>query len=177
MIAYILPLLLCVLCTTHAQTIHQEALFAPDNHPEKRLLELINKAAIRIYAAVYKIDECAFAQALIAAKQRGVDVQVLTDAITMHSADGQATYLDKNLIPVFLFNPKTPTDNGKELDDHMHHKFAIIDDTLWMGSFNWTKRAQINQESVIITNIPDIRISFEQQFELVKSRCSRWNAC
>ena len=49
----------------------------------------------------------------------------------------------------------------------MHHKFAIIDDTLVInGSYNWTKGARFdNKENLTLTNSPKAVQGFKSEFE------------
>jgi len=49
----------------------------------------------------------------------------------------------------------------------MHHKFAIIDDTLVInGSYNWTKGARFeNRENLTLTNYPKAVQGFKGEFE------------
>ena len=54
-----------------------------------------------------------------------------------------------------------------ETNNHMHHKFALIDhDTLITGSYNWTRSAfKYNHENVVITHERNLIRKFEQEFE------------
>ncbi|HEY0817614.1 MAG TPA: phospholipase D-like domain-containing protein, partial [Rhizobacter sp.] len=50
---------------------------------------------------------------------------------------------------------------------HMHHKFALIDET-WLlnGSYNWTRSAcEHNEENLIVSNDPGLVRSFQAQFD------------
>jgi len=49
---------------------------------------------------------------------------------------------------------------------HMHHKFAIIDDRLINGSFNWTKSAtDKNQENITVSNSQILIKKFSGKFD------------
>ena len=55
----------------------------------------------------------------------------------------------------------------------MHNKFAIIDDKVWTGSFNWTISAnRKNQENVVYNDEKDVYEKFLEQFEKLKQRCA-----
>jgi len=43
----------------------------------------------------------------------------------------------------------------------MHHKYAIIDNTVWTGSFNFTQGGSYNQENVMVT---ENNISIKEQY-------------
>ena len=49
---------------------------------------------------------------------------------------------------------------------HMHHKFALIDDTrLLCGSYNWTRgAADVNFENLIDTTHPELVAAFAAEF-------------
>lgn len=56
---------------------------------------------------------------------------------------------------------------GSDRDPIMHHKFCVIDRaTVIIGSYNWTLRAQDNDESItVIDNAPDIAADYLNAFE------------
>jgi phosphatidylserine/phosphatidylglycerophosphate/cardiolipin synthase-like enzyme len=57
----------------------------------------------------------------------------------------------------------------------MHNKFAIIDQKVWTGSFNWTHSANHkNHENVVIIGGEDsIRLKFLKQFDALKGYCAQ----
>ena len=59
------------------------------------------------------------------------------------------------------------TDGGTRL---MHNKFCIIDnETIINGSYNWTKKAKHNHESItIIKESPDLALQFLDEFNKIK---------
>ena len=50
---------------------------------------------------------------------------------------------------------------------HMHHKFAIADNSLLLtGSYNWTRAASTeNNENILVSNNGKLVNSFQNQFE------------
>ena len=46
----------------------------------------------------------------------------------------------------------------------MHNKFCIIDDIVITGSYNWTYHANVNNENIIITDEPNVVMSYCEQF-------------
>lgn len=149
-----------------------EVYFSPDDKINKKLIQKIGEAKKKIYAAVYMLTDKTIAQALIAAKvERGIDVQIITDKISAESSYGKAFMLAKNGVPVFVFVPSESSFNHY-LNAHaiMHHKFALFDNTIWTGSFNWTRSASSkNRENVITVsrNIP-IHNTYLAEFNLLK---------
>lgn len=145
-------------------------LFSPDDKPTKHLIQHINAAQTRIYAAVYMLTDKRIAQALIDAKNRGVDVQIVTDQATSESPYGKAGLLKENNVETNVFFTVSPHFNN--FNPLMHHKFAIIDNHVWTGSFNWTVSANSkNQENVIYTDEKEVCDKYLAQFEKLKQRC------
>lgn len=169
--------LLCIIsANTNARSV---SYFSPNDNPAKKLIELLDGAKKTIYAAVYMITDKTIAEALTRAKRdRKIDVQVITDKITVTSIFGKGNFLAEQGIKVWFFNPQpktTPTENTPfyMAPAIMHHKFALIDNQLWNGSFNWTRAAnQKNHENVVLTDDRELVNSFKQQFEQLKMICT-----
>lgn len=60
--------------------------------------------------------------------------------------------------------------NDGSKDKFMHNKFCIIDDTtIITGSYNWTFKARLNEENIIIIkNQSNILFQFNEKFENLK---------
>jgi phospholipase D len=145
-------------------------LFSPDDKPTSHLINHINNAKKRIYAAVYMLTDIKIALALINAKKRNVDVQVIVDYCSIASSYGKAKILKQNGIKTFVY--KIPNHPNQKYLPLMHNKFAIIDDKVWTGSFNWTISAnRKNQENVVYNDEKDVYEKFLEQFEKLKQRC------
>ena len=159
--------------------------FSPDHKPTEKLLVLIRQAKRKIHAAVYMITDHQIAQALVDAKARGVDVQMIVDTSTVDLEYGKGTFLRKNNIDIFVFREQTKSGKNKSKSKYkssknsrygalMHNKFALIDNQLWTGSFNWTKNANMrNQENVVLTDDQEIYQPFEEQFKVILERCEK----
>ena len=125
-----------------------------------------------IFGAVYMFTDKKIAQALINAKKRGVDVQIVVDQISMMSY-GKGKYLQEQGIPVFVHASENCNPYTMSL---MHHKFFIfglqkdLDCSLvWTGSWNCTVKGSLhNNENVIITDDPDIFTLYCQQFQILR---------
>jgi len=79
-------------------------LFAPYDKPATKLIEFIAQARKTIQAAVYMITDKEIVQALIDAKKRGIDVQIVTDQISIGKY-GKADLMAENNIPVYILDP------------------------------------------------------------------------
>ncbi|MFH1831705.1 MAG: phospholipase D-like domain-containing protein [bacterium] len=145
-------------------------LFSPKDHPATMLISMINGAQKKIHAAVYMITDKHIADALINAKKRGVDVQVVTDKISVDSSYGKGAYMRGNGVQVFEYHSHDTSKGFGGSEPLMHNKFAIIDGTTWTGSFNWTKSAQRNQENVIILDDKDVGEKYDARFFELKTQ-------
>lgn len=165
-------LLLSFLASMHSPSLTSKDLvyFSPDDHPTEKLINLIDNARDSIRAAVYMITDTKIATALINAKKRGVNIEIVIDRSSFDGSWGKGKYLNENNIRLFVFglNAKPRTRFPSAL---MHNKFALIDNQLWNGSFNWTRNAnKNNQENVILTDNRDLYKRFQKHFDILKNR-------
>jgi phosphatidylserine/phosphatidylglycerophosphate/cardiolipin synthase-like enzyme len=128
---------------------------------EGRLIDKINAAQSSIHIASFEFDLTPVAQALIAAKQRGVDVRWVTDDEHGLEADaeeggGQFAMLQAAGIPI-------KDDDRSAL---MHDKFWIFDRrSVWTGSTNITKNDNFrNNNNVIFLHSPALAEIYEREF-------------
>jgi phosphatidylserine/phosphatidylglycerophosphate/cardiolipin synthase-like enzyme len=148
-----------------------QVLFSPKDKITNYLIKRINSSKKNIYIAVYMLTDKKIAQALVDAKnKRDLDVQVITDQTCLEYKHGKVDMLKNANIDVFVY--KNNLKNKKRPSKLMHNKFAIFDNILWTGSFNWTVQANHqNKENVLLTDDPDILKKYKDQFELLKQRC------
>ncbi len=131
------------------------------NSIEGRLIEKINAAQSSIHIASFEFDLTPVAEALIAAKQRGVDVRWVTDDEHGLEADeepghGQFAMLQQKGIEV-------RSDSRSAL---MHNKFWIFDrQTVWTGSTNITVSGIFEQNNnAVVVRSPDAAAIYEREF-------------
>jgi hypothetical protein len=124
---------------------------------DKELIALIDDAKNRIYFAIYTFTLPSIADALVAAKKRGVDVRGVVDSEQSSNSYG-APITEKLLsagIPLFV--EKHSTGNGI-----MHIKLLVTDSAYAFGSYNWTNSATtINDEILEIGTDPALRQTYE----------------
>ncbi|MDO8754920.1 MAG: phospholipase D-like domain-containing protein [Anaerolineales bacterium] len=130
---------------------------------EEELILLIFNAQTSIHIASFEFNLTPVAEALIAAKNRGVDVKWVTDdknglAYDIKPGRGQFALLTGAGIEV-------KDDAGRSA--LMHNKFWIFDQQIvWTGSTNITVNGIFKQNNnVIVIHSPEIAYSFEREFQ------------
>lgn len=125
-----------------------------------KIIDRINTATYSIDMAVYSFTLNDVANALIAAKNRGVKVRVV-----YHNRDVQSAM--QQLL-----------DNGIQMSQRasgglMHNKFAVFDarddstenDWVWTGSWNWTTLEMDWRNNVMEINDPSLAEAYTNEFE------------
>ncbi len=166
-----------------------EVFFSPEDHLDEKLIDELNNAKKRILVAMYALFHKKIAEALIAAHKRGVVVKLVVDPYS-RSGYGKSSMLVQAGIVVHLFNPsalydeKESVEAERSFDDEqtksfapiMHHKFAIIDDLLWTGSFNWTQQASnVNKENAVKIRDMSILLLYKKQFDELFDKAQKLN--
>lgn len=149
-----------------------QAFFSPHDDLKTVLIDLIAREQKSIRVAIYMFTDKELAQALIDAKKRTVDVQVIADGGCLKDRYSKIPQLQKEGVAVYLYQPK---DSESMLSDILHHKFVIFEKNnndkslVWTGSFNFTKSANVrNQENVVVMDDPTLVQQFKNQFERLK---------
>lgn len=124
---------------------------------DKELIAIIDAAQSYIYFAIYTFTLNNVADALIAAKERGVAVYGIIDSGQSSSSYGAP--ITKKLLGagIKVVSERHPTGNGI-----MHLKALVTEQAYVVGSYNWTSSAtNINDEIIEIGTDPDLRQSYE----------------
>lgn len=143
------------------------------NNIRSVITRYIDQAQKKVYVEVLFLDDDMILDALVGAKQRGVDVRVILDPIDWGSHVPELDRLPFNgipnwaavkglmdaEIPVYWYTPKGPHNN-------LHAKTAMIDGRyLLVGSPNFTYRAlDRNRETLAAVEAPELAAQFEQTF-------------
>jgi phosphatidylserine/phosphatidylglycerophosphate/cardiolipin synthase-like enzyme len=117
--------------------------FTPGGKCATRIVNQINKAENNIQVIAYSFTNKSIAGALVKAKNRGVNVEVVLDKTQVSQEKySSSTFLDNAGIPIWI--DYTPTIS--------HNKVMTIDGaTTITGSFNFTQAAQNkNAENLLI---------------------------
>jgi len=128
--------------------------FTPWDNAEGMVVDAIRQAKVQVLVQAFSFTSRALANALIAARKRGVDVQVLADREQTFSGEAsRIPDLAQAGITVMLEVRYQSAHNKVMVIDAATENAAVI-----TGSYNWTYAAQFkNAENVLILRYnPDI---------------------
>lgn len=160
----------------HATVIPQagtvELVFTPGDAVDRRIIAAIEGAHDDIHVLAYAFTHPGIANALVAARARGVDVQVVVDRTeALELPNSVIPDLRRRGVAVWL-------DPGP---GNAHNKVVIVDSrgagaTTITGSYNFTRAAQVrNAENVIIFHRNrDVARVYERYFEKRRAAAQRW---
>lgn len=124
---------------------------------DKEIIALIEAAKSHIYFAMYEFTLRDIADALVAAKKRGVEVLGLVDA------GESANSYDKPIVSELLA-AGIPVVTEKHADGNgiMHIKMIVTDRAYALGSYNWTGSATTENDEILeIGTDPSLRQTYE----------------
>ena len=141
-----------------------EHCFSPGGDCATVLIRWISSAKTSIHVLIYSFTLDNVRDALIQAKNRGVDVKVVFDEGQAHGQGSEYSNLKAAGVDVRV-------DTGSGL---MHDKVAIIDSHIIItGSFNWSQAGnQENNENLIVIDSSSWAAAYEQQFQLIYNAAS-----
>lgn len=128
-----------------------QVFFSPNGGAREAILKELTGAENEIKIAMYILTDRELSNALISAKERGVNVRVLMDGESAEEIGySKHHFLSEREVNVKL--DYTHQTYGNKYEGIMHNKFAIIDnETLITGSYNWTHSAEkLNDENLLI---------------------------
>jgi phosphatidylserine/phosphatidylglycerophosphate/cardiolipin synthase-like enzyme len=139
-IGLLLLLLLLPACRRSDPTV--EIHFSPKGGCTEAIVDELNAASQSVLVQAYSFTSAPIAKALVAANQRGVEVQVVLDKSQKTEKYTEADFLVHHGIPVRI-------DARHAI---AHNKVMIVDGhTVLTGSFNFTKSAEENNaENLVI---------------------------
>ena len=117
------------------------------SQPDREVVAAIDAAQNSIQVAMYNFTLDNVTDALLRARQRGVNVQVVLDSNTMQSVQARRL-VDAGIAVV-----------GDDRQESMHNKFLVIDEQqVWTGSLNMTYGGTYNDHNNIV-RLFDTRIN------------------
>ncbi len=116
--------------------------FSPNGGCTKAIVEQIDSAKSEILIQAYSFTSTPIAKALLVARKRNVDVQIILDKSQSKQSYSSYTFFQNQGISVYI-------DSAHAI---AHNKIIIIDqETIITGSFNFTKAAEEkNAENLLI---------------------------
>jgi hypothetical protein len=123
----------------------------------KEIIALIDSAKSRVYFAMYEFTLKDIADALVAAKKRGVEVRGLVDAGESANSYDKPIIAELTGAGISVVTEKHATGSGI-----MHIKAIVTDSAYALGSYNWTNSATtLNDEILEIGTDPSLRQTYE----------------
>jgi len=125
---------------------------------EDVVLQAIREAKASVHVAAYSFTSKPIALALVAARRRGLDVDLVADRKANSRSYTAATFAANQGVPV-------------RLDGHyaiMHNKFMVIDRReVETGSFNYTAAAAAKnaENAILLRNVPDLAGTYEREWQ------------
>lgn len=150
--------------TVHNLTIGTtpvEVAFAPTDGVQQRIINAITTANTSVQVTMFTFTNQTIAQTLIAAKQRGVTVEVILDRLAAGTQFSQRDPLCAAGITVRV----------EDWDGKLHDKYTVVDASttsdplILTGSTNWTGNAvSANDENMLIVHDPDLAQAYAGDF-------------
>ncbi|MDO8647049.1 MAG: phospholipase D family protein [Candidatus Diapherotrites archaeon] len=133
--------------------------FCPQDDCSQKLVDFYAASKKSIHVMIYSFTKEEIAQALIDAKNRGIEVKVLIDNSQAGLKDAKDEFLLEN--GIILKRVNLP---GNHI---LHNKVSIIDGVEFStGSFNYTQNADSgNAENLLIVNDSALAGKFEEEFQ------------
>jgi len=140
-----------------APTDSAEALFSPGDDCPRRIRGLLAAARRSVDICVFTITDDRLSSAILDAHRRKVKVRIITD-------DDKSTDRGSDAGRLIDAGIDLRMDRSRY---HMHHKFALFDDSLLLtGSYNWTRSAaESNEENFVISGDKRLIRPFAELFE------------
>ena len=134
-----------------------------------QIINHISQAEIDIKICVAWFTDVDIYNAILKVQKKGVLVYVI---IANHELNKNSKVDFKELLQNKGYVGYIGNLNDNVSDKLMHNKFCIIDNELVItGSYNWTFKARLNDENVIvIRNQPNVISKFAEKFESIKPR-------
>jgi cardiolipin hydrolase len=107
--------------------------FSPGTDCLNAIIDNLKKARRRAKICVFTISDNRIVDAIKEMQLNGVNIKIISDNDKRYDKGNDIDYIASLGIDV-----KIDTTSA-----HMHHKFAVIDDTITItGSYNWTRSAE-----------------------------------
>ncbi|MFH1234426.1 MAG: phospholipase D-like domain-containing protein [Candidatus Diapherotrites archaeon] len=131
----------------------------PQDACAERLVEFMGSASKSLHIMIYSLTKQEIADAIVAAKEKGLDVKVVMDKGQAAGAHSLDEFLIESGVQVKIVDPP-----GYAI---MHNKVAVADGNAFStGSFNYTQNADSgNAENLLIVKDRAMAEKMEKEFE------------
>lgn len=148
-----------IFSTLPVSTAGTEVFFSPNAGTASRIVQEIGRARRTIDIAIYSFTRNEIADALIAARSRGVAIRILADSSQVASPGSEIARLE-----AAGFQLKRSIGGNGGI---MHHKYAIFDGRLLLtGSYNWSTNAEQNSdENAVFLRNAALIAAFQSNFD------------
>lgn len=148
-----------LLLTSPLKEAAPRAYFSPGDAILNAIITQLNQARTSVRICVFTITDDRISDVLLSRHRAGIDIRIISDNDKAYDAGSDIQKLAAAGVPVRV----------DRTDDHMHHKFALIDNsTLLNGSYNWTRSAaNDNYENLVISESPALIRQFRELFDVL----------
>ncbi len=135
--------------------------FSPEGGVEDLIVDALGRARSSIDMAIFSLYSQRVADAVIAAKQRGVTVRVVCD-MSQSRRSTAVLSLSKAGVPLRI-------SAGRDGTGVLHHKFVVVDGALLItGSYNFSQNAELfNFENDLFTTAPGEAFAYGAELSAV----------
>ncbi len=133
---------------------------SPEDRLDQITIDAIDSAEEQLLVAVFSLRLTSLVDALIRAKERGVDVYVVTDRKQSVTTDEDERLSAVGIPVVEALNETTPF-------TAMHHKFVVVDGRRTLtGSYNWSYTGTFHsyEDLAVFADDTEVAAAFEGEF-------------
>ena len=140
-----------------SEKVINQVYFSPGNDCLDAIIEQLSSARSSIKICVFTVSDDRITRAILNAFRNKISIKIVTDNEKLFDQGSDIRQLAQAGIPIRVDN--TP--------NHMHHKFAIIDNlAVLTGSYNWTRSAALyNHENLLVTSEKNLVTGFCGEFD------------
>jgi len=137
------------------------------NNIQKVILEKLDSAEQSIFVAVAWLTDPIIFQKICKKAEEGVKTELLLVLDKINSEQTSFNHKDLELYGGKVYF--IPADINGSI---MHHKFCVIDsNTVITGSYNWSRKAQRNDENIVVSDdAAELAQQFTLEFQSIKKR-------
>ena len=134
-----------------------ECYFFPNLENEIKVVNMLRTCKKSLDIAIFTFTRDSITNAVKEAFDRKIKVRIIADDVC-------SNMWGSDIRKLAAYGISIKTDNSQKY--HMHHKFAILDESVVItGSFNWTAQAiKYNQENIFFYENKDIALKYCNEF-------------